>query len=87
MAVIMIFTGWKMIMGLLHVAHQGQYAMILATLCALLVYKLGIFEGLLLALAMHGIVNYIVLYHVHNIKTRTIIKKYLERFAGEGGVD
>lgn len=87
LAVIMIFTGWKMIMGLLHVAHQGQYAMILATLCALLVYKLGIFEGLLLALAMHGIVNYIVLYHVHNIKTRTIIKKYLERFAGEGGVD
>ena len=47
LAVIMIFTGWKMIMGLLHVAHQGQYAMILATLCALLVYKLGIFEGLL----------------------------------------
>lgn len=30
LAVIMIFTGWKMIMGLMHVAHQGQYAMILA---------------------------------------------------------
>ena len=60
LAVIMIFNGWKMIMGLLHVAHQGQLAMILATLCALLVYKLGIFEGLLLTLAMHGIVNYIV---------------------------
>jgi len=87
LAVIMIFTGWKMIMGLLHVAHQGQYAMILATLCALLVYKLGIFEGLLLALAMHGIVNFIVLHHAHNIKARAIVKKYLERFAGEGGVD
>lgn len=87
LAVIMIFTGWKMIMGLLHVAHQGQYAMILATLCALLVYKLGIFEGLLLALALHGIVNFIVLHHAHNIKARAIIKKYFERFAGEGGVD
>lgn len=87
LAVIMIFTGWKMIMGLLHVAHQGQYAMILATLCALLVYKLGIFEGLLLALAMHGIVNFIVLHHAHNIRARAIVKKYLERFAGEGGVD
>jgi len=87
LAVIMIFTGWKMIMGLLHVAHQGQYAMILATLCALLVYKLGIFEGLLLSLAMHGIVNFIVLHRVHNIKTQAIIKKYFERFAGDGGVD
>ena len=83
----MIFIGWKMMMGLLHVAHQGQCAMILAMLCALLVYRLGIFEGLLLALAMHGIVNYIVLRHVHNIKTRAIIRKYLERFAGEGGAN
>ena len=40
----MILTGWKMMMGLLHVTHQGQYAMILAMLCALLVYRLGIFK-------------------------------------------
>lgn len=87
LAVIMIFTGWKMMMGLLHVAHQGQYALILATLCALLVFRLGIFEGLLLALIIHGFVNYVVLRHVHNIKTKAIIRKYLERFAGEGGAD
>lgn len=87
LAVIMIFTGWKMMLGLLHVAHQGQYALILATLCALLVYRLGIFEGLLLALAIHGFVNYLVLYHVHNIKTDAIIKKYLKRFSIEGGAD
>lgn len=87
LAVIMIFTGWKMMLGLLHVAHQGQYALILATLCALLVYRLGIFEGLLLALAAHGFVNYVVLYYVHNIKTDAIIKKYLERFSIKGGAD
>lgn len=87
LAAIMIFTGWKMMMGLLHVAHQGQYALILATLCALLVYRLGIFEGLLISLAIHGFVNFVVLHQVHNIHTRAIIKKYLERFAGEGGVD
>lgn len=87
LAAIMIFTGWKMMMGLLHVAHQGQYALILATLCALLVYRLGIFEGLLISLTIHGFVNFVVLHQVHNIHIRIIIKKYLERFAGDGGVD
>ncbi len=87
LAAIMIFTGWKMIMGLLHVSHQGQYALMLATLCALLVYQLGIFEGLLIALVMHGFVNYVVLNRAHNIRTKAIIKKYLERFSGHGGVD
>ena len=87
LAIIMIFTGWKMMMGLLHVAHYGQYQLMLATVCALLVYRLGIFEGLLLALAIHGIVNYVVLYHVHNIKTGAIIRKYLKRFSIGGGAD
>ncbi|WP_374563424.1 SulP family inorganic anion transporter [Nitrosomonas sp.] len=87
LAVIMIFTGWKMILGLLHVAHQGQYALMLATLCALLVYRLGIFEGLLLALAIHGFVNFVVLYYVHNVKSGAIIRKYLQRFSIGGGAD
>jgi MFS superfamily sulfate permease-like transporter len=87
LAVIMIFTGWKMILGLWHVAHQGQYALLLAIVCALLVYRLGIFEGLLLALAMHGVINLIVLRHVDELKIRTIIKKYLERFADKGGAN
>lgn len=83
----MIFTGWKMILGLLHVAHQGQYALMLATLCALLVYRLGIFEGLLLALAIHGFVSFVVLYYVHNVKSGAIIRKYLQRFSIGGGAD
>jgi len=87
LAAIMIFTGWKMIMGLWHVAHQGQYAMILATLCALLVFQLGIFEGLLIALIMHGMVNFVVFYQVDKLSSKSIVKKYLERFSGDGGVD
>ncbi|UJP04923.1 MAG: SulP family inorganic anion transporter [Nitrosomonas sp.] len=87
LAVIMMFTGWKMMMGLLPIAYQGQYALILAVLCALLVYRLGIFEGLLLALVIHGLVNFTVFYRVDNIQTRTIIKNYLKRFSGTGGAD
>ena len=87
LAIIMIFTGWKMIAGLLHVAHEGQYALMLAVFCALAVYKLGIFEGLLLAMILHGLVNYVVFRHTENMKTWQIIKKYFERFSSGGGVD
>jgi len=85
LAAIMIFSGWKMIMGLWHVAHYGQYAMILATLCGLLVYKVGIFEGLLIAMAVHGLINYVVLNQTDKIPGKTIIKKYLQKFSSGGG--
>lgn len=87
LAVVMIFTGWKMIAGLFHVALHGRYELMLATICALLVYRLGIFEGLLLAMALHGTINYVVLNKAHEIQSRAIIKKYLERFSGKGGAD
>lgn len=85
LAAIMIFSGWKMIMGLWHVAGHGQYAMILATLCGLLVYKVGIFEGLLIAMAVHGLINYIVLNQADKIPSKTILKKYLQKFSSGGG--
>jgi len=87
LAVVMIFTGWKMIAGLLHVALHGRYELMLATICALLVYKLGIFEGLLVALVLHGFINYIVLNKAHDVQGKAIIKGYLERFSGKGGAD
>lgn len=87
LAAVMIFTGWKMIAGLFHVAHHGRYELMLATICALLVYKLGIFEGLLIALALHGMINYIVLNRAYNETSKAIIRGYLERFSGKGGVD
>ncbi len=87
LAVIMIFTGWKMIAGLIFVAYHGQYALILALLCALLVFQLGIFEGLLIALAVHGIVNYIVLNQADKIPSKTVIRKYLAKFMDDGRIN
>lgn len=84
LAAVMIFTGWKMILGLLHVAHLGRYPLMLAILCGVLVYKLGIFEGLLIAVAVHGFVNYIIYYYVEKLPASTIIKKYFDKFTETG---
>jgi MFS superfamily sulfate permease-like transporter len=87
LAAIMIFTGWKMISRLWNVAYHGQYAMILAIACSLLVYEVGIFEGLLIAIAVHGLVNYLVFHQAGKIPTRVIIKKYMKKFSGDEGID
>jgi MFS superfamily sulfate permease-like transporter len=78
LAVIMIFSGWKMIEGLIHVTHHGPYAMILAILCGVLVFKVGIFEGLLIALAVHGGVHYMMYANLDKMPGRDIIKRYIE---------
>jgi len=84
LAAIMIFTGWKMILGLLHVAHFGRYPFMLALLCGILVYKLGIFEGLLIALAVHGLVNYIIYRQVDRLPNSAIVRKYFSKFSDTG---
>ena len=84
LAAVMIFTGWKMILGLLHVAHLGRYAFMLAILCGVLVYKLGIFEGLLISVAVHGFVNYVIYYYVEKLPNTAIIKKYFDKFTDTG---
>jgi MFS superfamily sulfate permease-like transporter len=85
LAVIMIFSGWKMIEGLVHVTHHGPYAMILAILCGLLVFKVGIFEGLLAAMAVHGIVHYMVYANLDKIPGRAIVKRYIDDLKKNGG--
>lgn len=87
LAAIMIFTGWKMIVGLRHVIHHGPYALMLALLCGVLVYKVGIFEGLLIALAVHGIVHFFVFHDVDQMSTKSIVRGYFEKFKDDGGVD
>jgi len=59
LGIIMIYSGWKMIANLNHVRKEGRYALSLSTLCCILVYQLGIFEGLLIVLALHGIIQWI----------------------------
>jgi MFS superfamily sulfate permease-like transporter len=58
LGIIMVYSGWKMIANLQHVKGNGRYAMVLAVTCGLLVFKLGIFEGLLIVLVMHGLLQY-----------------------------
>jgi MFS superfamily sulfate permease-like transporter len=75
-AIVMIFTGWKMIAGLMHVTHHGPYAMILAILTGALVYKVGIFEGLLLAMALHAAIHYLLYTQVEKQPTKVIVNNY-----------
>lgn len=79
LAVLMIFTGWKMIIGLYHVAEHGKYAFGLALFCGILVFRLGIFEGLLLALALHSFITYVVYRH-EKLPTLAILKKVVLLF-------
>ncbi len=78
LAAIMLFTGYKMIAGLVHVTHYGPYALILALLTAGLVYKVGIFEGLLIAMVIHGFVHYLVYTKHENMPGRSVIKRYFD---------
>lgn len=59
LGIIMVYSGWKMIANISHVRAEGRYALILAGVCGLLVFKLGIFEGLLIVLAAHAIIQFI----------------------------
>jgi MFS superfamily sulfate permease-like transporter len=80
LAVLMLFTGWKMIAGMYHVAHHGKYGFGLAMFCGILVFRLGIFEGLLIALALHSFITYVI-YRAENLPTIAILKKFVALFS------
>lgn len=80
LAVLMIFTGWKMIAGLFHVAEHGRYELGLALFCGALVFRLGIFEGLLLCLALHSFIVYVVYRHEH-LPRLEILARFLRLFS------
>lgn len=85
LAVIMMFTGYKMIAGLVHVTHYGPYALILSLLTAGLVYKVGIFEGLVIAMALHGLIHYMVYAKHDNLPRKTIVKRYFDNLKRDSG--
>jgi len=80
LAIIMAFVGIKMILGLLHVAKFGEYALLLGSLCGVLVFKVGIFEGLLITLALHAIIHLVIFKAIEKMETASIIKRYFQRF-------
>jgi hypothetical protein len=59
LGIIMVYSGWKMIANIAHVRAEGRYALIMAGICGLLVWRLGIFEGLLLLLTIHAVIQFI----------------------------
>ncbi len=85
LAAIMVFTGYKMIAGLVHVTHYGPYALMLALICGGLVYKVGIFEGLLIAMAIHAVVHYMVYTTHDNMPGRAVIKRYFDNLKKDSG--
>lgn len=85
LAAIMLFTGYKMIAGLVHVTHYGPYALMLAFLTAGLVYKVGIFEGLLVAMVIHGIVHYMVYTKHDNMPGKSVVKRYFDNLRKDSG--
>jgi len=87
LAIIMAFVGIRMVMGLLHVAHHGPYALLLGTVCGLLVFKVGIFEGLIITLVVHAVINFVIFKHIDEMQTGSIIRKYFDRFKNDEGVN
>ncbi|MCF6330061.1 MAG: hypothetical protein L3I99_00765 [Sulfurimonas sp.] len=83
LAIIMAFVGSKMILGLLHVATFGPYAVLLATVCALLVFKVGIFEGLIITLIAHAVISYLIFSKIDSMPAGTIMRKYFKKFKEE----
>ena len=80
LAIIMSFVGIKMFLGLLHTAVFGPYAVLLATVCAGLVFKVGIFEGLIIVLLIHAVISYVIFSKIDNMPTGTIVSKYFQKF-------
>ena len=83
LAIIMSFVGIKMFLGLLHIAAFGPYAVLLATVCAGLVFKVGIFEGLIITLVIHGVISYVIFSKIESMPAGTIVSKYFKKFKEE----
>lgn len=76
LAVLMVFTGWKMIAGLYNVAHEGPYEFGLSMFCGILVFRLGIFEGLMISLLLHSFITYVIYKH-QETPTLEILRKFI----------
>ena len=83
LAAIMMFTGYKMIAGLAHVTNYGPYALMLAIITAGLVYQVGIFEGLLIAMAAHGLIHFLVYTKHDKMPGKSVVKRYFENLKND----
>ena len=83
LAAIMLFTGYKMVAGLIHVTHYGTYALMLAVITAGLVFKVGIFEGLLAAMLIHGVIHYLVYTNHDKTPGKEVVRRYFRNLKAD----
>ena len=72
-----------MIAGLAHVTHYGPYALMLAIITGGLVYQVGIFEGLLIAMALHGAIHFMVYTKHDKMPGRAVVKRYFDNLKND----
>ncbi len=82
LGIIMVYSGWKMISNLAHVKASGKYALLEAGVCALVVFKLGIFEGLLIMLVIHAAI-YQMFSGRTSEKDGKLLAQFTELFRGD----
>lgn len=82
LGIIMVYSGWKMIANIAHVRSEGRYALIMASVCGLLVFELGIFEGLILLLAVHSIIQFIFMKRIGKTNAE-ILAQFTDSFKSE----
>lgn len=86
LGIIMVYSGWKMIANIAHVRTEGRYALIMAGICGLLVFEMGIFEGLLLLLVAHAIIQFIFMKRLGKTNTE-IIQQFKASFKEDNDND
>ena len=64
--------------GLAYVTHHGPYVLMLAFLVVVKVYQVGITEGLLVTMVVHGIVHYIFYTKHENVPGKAVVKRYFD---------
>jgi hypothetical protein len=45
-----------------------------------LVFKVGIFEGLIVTLIIHGVISYVIFSKIESMPAGTIVSKYFQKF-------
>ena len=83
LGIIMVYSGWKMVANLSHVKSEGRYALIMAGICGLLVFEFGIFEGLLVVLMGHAVIQYIFMKRIGKSEAE-IFFQFRESFRESG---
>lgn len=86
LGIIMVYSGWKMIANIAHVRSEGRYALIMAGVCALLVFEMGIFEGLIILLTAHAFIQYVFMKRIGK-STGEIMQQFMASFQEGGDID